>query len=460
VAIGSDDNTTGRWGRADVVDFGDSLALGFGRVWAGRYQNDGSGSPGGALEGVKSTTQRWANAIGGTAAHEAGHTYGLSHSTSLQAGEDSPVGRHVMPAGSDVNAEQRAGYRRHFSDESFSILASNVGLAVQTLHNWDLVNPNATDAKRYRLTFLTLQSAPVISWDYDDELSPWDDPTISAFGTQTLGGTTYNRFRITWSTGKPWLHGASGTVDPGDEFHVGAALSGVDFDEPNSVIVTNSELLDDDGDPLPLKPRLPGYDAGSVKLVNGILNWTLINFTRRPLWLDNVVVRELPRVMSLNQMVDDGQIRDPFEERFEPWPRGTQTLFTKPRRIRARGRMSLPIAAMRQPREVFQQGNPDNCDVGDSARGPDSAACGTGFNVSLFPSTMTFITADLIDRDAKVWAPRRKRFVRRNLRTRIYYQFAGIHPDLNRNKVDDVIDIATGASRDGNQDGVPDEAQR
>src|SRR4051812_5862874 len=120
VAIGTDDNITGRWGRSDLVDIGDPTPLGFGRVWAGHYQAT-SGGPGGPLQGANSTTERWAYAIGGTAAHEAGHTYGLEHNTALQAGED-PFTNHIMPAGSNVSDEQRACCRRHFSDGEFSIL--------------------------------------------------------------------------------------------------------------------------------------------------------------------------------------------------------------------------------------------------------------------------------------------------------------------------------------------------
>ena len=81
-----------------------------------------------------------------------------------------------MPAGSDVNSEQRAGYRRHFSDTEFSTLASNVGLSIQTMHNWDLVNPNSTTAHRFRLTFLSTQPSMLMSWDYGGTLSPWIDP--------------------------------------------------------------------------------------------------------------------------------------------------------------------------------------------------------------------------------------------------------------------------------------------
>ena len=46
VGIGTDDNSTGRWGRSNLVDTGDATPVNYARVWAGRYQNDGSGSPG------------------------------------------------------------------------------------------------------------------------------------------------------------------------------------------------------------------------------------------------------------------------------------------------------------------------------------------------------------------------------------------------------------------------------
>ena len=39
-------------------------------------------------------------------------------------------------------------------------------------------------------------------------------------------------------------------------------------------------------------------------------------------------------------------------------------------------------------------------------------------------------------------------------------QIGGRKPDFNRNGVDDAIDIVSGQARDGNDDGVPDSAQR
>src|SRR3954468_1570700 len=123
VAIGTDENSTGRWGRTDLVDIGDPTALGFSRVWAGHFQTT-SGGPGLPLNGASSTVQRWAYAIGGTAAHEAGHTYGLTHEngTDLLPGEGS-VDSQIMPAGSDVGDEARACCRRVCGDTTVSILA-------------------------------------------------------------------------------------------------------------------------------------------------------------------------------------------------------------------------------------------------------------------------------------------------------------------------------------------------
>ena len=463
VAIGTDDNSTGRWGRADVVDFGDNLNVGHGRVWGGRYQNDGSTAPGGALEGANNTAQRGANAIGGTAAHEAGHTYGLSHENDLATGEDTPLGRHIRPAGSDVNSEQRAGYRRHFSDESFSILAGNVGLSIQTMHNWDLVNPNSQTGHQFRLTFLSPQESPIMSWSYGGPLSPWSTPALTDDGTQTFKGTTYNRFKLTWSTDKSWSGGSAGQVPGGGEFHIGATFSGIDFNQPDPIIITNSELLDASGDPLPLKPRLPGYDAGEIDSDDGIMSIDVTNFGSLPMEIDNVIVRELPRVLSIDSMVPGGVFRDPYGERFRPLPDETRRVRVRRKRpIRgSKQTISLPVARMSDGPEILDTADNGPCAGADAPAGlSDAAKCGSGFNVSLFPSTTLLVTADAITPNARVWDRRRKRFMRRDLRSRIWYQLGGIHPDLNRNRVDDAVDIEFGQEADDNDDGVPDSAQR
>ena len=218
------------------------------------------------------------------------------HNTTTLLGEDA-FGRHLMPAGSDVTQEQRAGYRRHFSDTEFSTLAANIGLSIQTMHNWDLVNPNSATGHRFRMTFLSTQPSMLMTWSYSGSRTPWINPTVSSFGTQAFKGTTYNRYRLTWQTADPWSGGPAGEVPGGGEFHVGATFSGVNFNQPDPIIITNSELLDDSGDPLPLKPRLPGYDAGTIdigrrRVRHGPLRTSPASSMRSASWS----FEELPRV--------------------------------------------------------------------------------------------------------------------------------------------------------------------
>jgi len=427
-------------------------------VWAGTYQNS-AGFPGGALEGPNSTVNRWSRAIGGTAAHEGGHTYGLSHNTTTHPGEDDFT-RHLMPAGSDVTQEQRAGYRRHFSDNEFSTLASNVGLSIQTMHNWDLVNPNSGTGHQFRLTFLSPQSSPVMSWSYGGSRTPWINPTVTPYGIQSYKGTTYNRFRIRWSTADAWSGGSPGQVPGGGEFHVGATFSGVDFNSPDPIIITNSELLDEDGDPLPLKPRLPGYDVGTLDSDDGSFDVDFANFGTDVMEIENVVLRRFPRVLSIDSMVPGGAPRDPFGEPLHALGRA-RVLLNKPRPLTRKRGASVRVARMSQDREILEEVD-DKCETGDSPvpSDPDAPVCKGGFNASLFPSTTFLITADAVSAPTRVFDPRRKRFVRKRLTSRIYYQVGGIHPDLNRNRVDDAIDIAFGDSDDDNDDGVPDDAKR
>ena len=459
IAIGSDSEPAGRWGRTDIVDIGDTIDVGNARVWAGTYQNS-AGFPGGALEGSNSTSTRWGNAIGGTAAHEAGHTYGLSHNTTTLPGEDA-FGRHLMPAGSEVTQEQRAGYRRHFSDTEFSTLAANIGLSIQTMHNWDLVNPNSSTGHRFRLTFLSTQSSMLMTWSYGGSRTPWINPTVSSFGTQAFNGTTYNRYRITWQTADPWSGGAPGEVPGGGEFHVGATFSGVNFNQPDPIIITNSELLDDSGDPLPLKPRLPGYDSGTIAMDDGGFAMEFVNFDPRPMHIRNVIVRELPRVMSIGSMVPGGRMRDPFGEPFRPWRNGTRFALDKSRPLtRKRKSVKVELAQLGQLRHILEASG-RSCNAGDAPGGlSDAASCEPGFNASLFPATTMFVTAEAVTPDAKVWNRRLKRFVRRDLVSRIYYQFGGRRIDLDKNGRDDAIDIAFFKAPDRNGDGVLDEVQR
>ena len=82
VTTGDGTSSGGLFGLAQAVDTSDPTAVDFAYVWAATYQGLYGGA-GGALNGANSTLERWGRAIGGTAAHEAGHNYGLAHGDGL-----------------------------------------------------------------------------------------------------------------------------------------------------------------------------------------------------------------------------------------------------------------------------------------------------------------------------------------------------------------------------------------
>ena len=428
VAVGTDGTPTGRSSLADLLDFGDAGPVGYGRVWA-------------QTAGSYATVQQWANAIGGAVAHTAGHTYGLTH----QAG--------------DVAAPQGSGVRRHLGNDSFATLAATAGLSVQTMHSWELVNPNSAAAHRFRVTFLTTQQSPVVPQAYAGRRSPWGAPQLTRSGRRRFKGKSYHRFRLTWSAGKAWDGPVAGQVAGGDDFQVGATFSGVRAGAPSPVIVTRSELLDGAGRPLRLQPRLPGYDAGTLSKRDGGLDvkfWSGGGRSR----LEDVVARELPRVLSIDAMVRGARFVDPFGAPFSAYSGTEHELLQRSPVLRRGQSVAVEVGAMGEGRHVLDAPTQDTCASGDGGSAPDVATCRPAWNAGLFPATTVYLTARVVEPRARRWDRKRRRYVRRPLVSRVHYQLAGLHPDLNRNRVDDAIDVASGRSRDGNADGVPDEAQR
>lgn len=491
IGIGTDSATLGGgslFGEAQEVDVSDPTIFDSARVWGGTYQTLAGGA-GGALNGTNSTLQRWGFSIGGTAAHEAGHTYGLAHSDDFtetsssvctgtdhtKPGEDA-LTRHLMARGCHFTDEQRASFRRHFSDVTFSILAANVGLSVETVHNWDFTNPNSAAASQLQYEVLSTSPALTVSWYYNGASSPWISPTVNGpIGTTTFKGTTYNRFQLTWSTAQSWANGSPGTVPGGANFHVGAAFSEADFGVPDSVIVVKVTLLDSGGSPLTLQPRMVGYDTGALDAADGAynLNFFTIDDPARPLLIGNLTVTELPRLLSIGSMVRGGKMETWQGLPFASWSSPQRKLCDRPEQavregcfVRLSETATVIAAKLSQGRHVAQfydgkcplvaGGGPS-----DSSKPTDVNNCPEkGYSLDLFPSTTIYVTATIVDPAAKHWDPAQNTFVTGPVESRLFYQIAGRHPDLNRNGIDDYIDIANGRSKDLNKDGVPDEAQK
>lgn len=465
VAIGTDVMITATgttWGQAENVDTGDATAFDHARVWAGSYQST-AGGPGQALNGAGSTLERWARSIGGTVAHEGGHNYGISHTDGLvvRAGEDAQT-RHIMARGAFFTAEQRAGFRRHFSDNEYSILAANVGLSVQTMWNWDFVNPNAQTARKLRLTFLSTQPSLAVAGPYTGPLSPWSAPSVSAsLGMQTFKGISYHRYEVTWSTGQAWSGGVSGQVTGGNTFHVGTGFTGTDYNTPDPIIITQVDLLDASNAVLALHPRLVGFDAGTLDAADGTFGFDAINVGTAPITLSGISVALFTRQLSIDALLPNAkEPTDIFGLPMRPFDQ--RRVETRTATLKRGESVRVPVAKLSDKRQYVQVVDKATCaDKGDrNDAGRDTRGCRTGMTVSLFPATSLVLTATVTDPAAKHWDVRRKAYVVGPLSTKIFYQVAGRHPDLDRNGVDDYIDIATKKAEDRNGDGVIDKVQK
>jgi hypothetical protein len=439
----------------------------FARIWAGTFETCAGAPAMGKLHGPNSTLDRWANSIGGTAAHEAAHNYGLSHADGCvptQTGED-PWKHHLMRAGNPKPTDgcpmppPPQGYsfedqarRRHFSDHEYSLLASNVGLAMDTMWNWDFTNPNSDAAAKLRMSFLSTRPQLVISQVLSGPTSPWVSPTLSGpSGTRMFKGSTYNVYQLEWSSGQVWSGGPNGQVPASAHFQVGVTFSSVNPTDPDAVIITDVTLSDQSGNPLPQHPRWMGFDAGTFDLATGGLNVRFFNFLDRPLIVRDVQVRELPRVISINAMARNERITDLAGRVLRPWSNGTRRPLRQ-QTVEKDGEIRIEVARLRQKRRIFHQVTEKEC------AHPEAACTPGAFEVDLFPATTMYITATVVDQRGQRWDPKQNRFVNGPVESRLFYQIAGRHPDLNHNGVDDLIDIRSGKSRDRRRTGIPDDA--
>jgi hypothetical protein len=475
VAIGSDDPLGDEWGLAHEVDIGDNINIDYARVWAGTYKTcegwaGGNCSTPGALTGANATLDRWAQAIGGSAAHEAGHTYGLQHTDdnppNLVAepgptplpGEDDFT-RHLMPSGRLLSGEHRAGFRRHISDRTYGLLATNVGLSVQTMHNWDMLNPNAAEAHSLRIDFLSTQTAVNVTWSWTGSSSPWINPIVSRqSGTTSFKGILYNRYRITWSAGNPaWTNPQPGVLPGGAKFHIGATFTGVDFNQPDPIVIQNVTLLGAGANPLTLHPRLPMYNSGTFKIADGTFT---LNFFAvpggTPLIMQGAAIYQLPRVASIESLTGEGLPFTYDKTPIRPWSTskcdGTSLLktvrcviakvsdephVTVTHKIGEKGVYDCTkgVPTVNPPDYTKSQDSVklhSYANSLDSVNSPDyeGPIC-AGTTRDPFPSTTIYVIATFIDPKAKYYDPEKKAYVIGPVTSKVYYQFAGVR-DLSK----------------------------
>ena len=481
IGIGGDTEPGNRFGRAQDIDTGDADLEDYARVWATEF-HDAYGTAGGfngdALAPPNATLERWSTAIAGTVAHEASHNYGLSHASSApRAGtSEDQQNNHLNATGSTGLTDVQRVARRHFSDTSFESLAYNLGLNTKTLSNWDFSNPNDSDATGLRIRLLSTAGTLSLTRVYNGPLSPWTGPSLTKQpGTQSFRSTTYNIFDLVFTTGKTWSDGSSGTVPPGVRFHVGA---GVDAD----AVVYDVTLTDSGGD-MDLHPRMFGYGFGLADDTDdtlagaGLIRFFAAEDDENDLLIENVLVRFLPQPISLAQMVEGGELIAENGLPVEPFTRDGlirgkhQGITDRIRQAEVGTVLTMPVAHLTDRRRLDITIEPTAlCDEENRTRpvagkGPSDRVgpgeeeyCDAGDYLSMFPATSIYVTATVVDPDARFFDPVAGTFVTGRLESKLYAQFAGVIPDLNENGRDDYLDIRDGDATDANGDGIPDRA--
>lgn len=429
IAIGTDlalDNGGAvQYGAAKKVDTNDDEALDLARAWAGSYQK-AAGLPGGELHGALSTLDRWARSIGGTVAHEAGHGYGLSHADGVVTGAtEDPPEHHLMADGPSYTLEQRASYRRHFSDWEYTLLATTVGLSVQTMQRWQLTNPNMASASRLELYVLSPQATLTKASVYTGFDSPWDTPRVAALGPVTFRGKSYTQHRITWSTPKAWRNGPDGQVPGGTEFELGISFVSVDPDTPDPVIVTAVRLLDADGNPLALRPRVPGFDAGTLITDKAEFVITAYGQDEVPLQLENARLEFFARLVSIDALRTGAKRRFDTLRQVPVLPWRSKQVLPKPVPLTGRD-VRLPIARLADGAPVVRVTGPRDCER-ELRPGPgrDARDCSVGTTTGLFPATATVVVVTVVEPRARQWDRFKKAYVTAPLRTTVHYQLVG-----------------------------------
>ena len=238
----------------------DATLVDFGRVWAGSFQScdTGQGEP---LH--QATTREWAEAVGSTAAHEGGHNYGLAHKDGLPIAErEDDFFFHLMREGKSYFPTERTK-ARHFSDAEYAILARNIGLAMDTMWNWEFTNPNAKTGVKLRMSFLSTKPELDITSTIAESNTPWTNPTLSKLpNTAVFRGMAYYCYQLEWASPKTWSGGQPGQVPGHANFRIGATFSQVSEANPEAIIITDVTMLDGSDQPLTQHPRWAGHRRG------------------------------------------------------------------------------------------------------------------------------------------------------------------------------------------------------
>ncbi len=397
----------------------------YARVFGGSFGDWDS-----AWQGSNSTVDRWSRAIGETAAHEAGHNYGVRHPNSALNSAESSAGdsrsNHILATYSaGLTAEERATINRHFSDTSYGILAANLGLNSRTLTNWAFRNPNDVKAHDFHINFLSQYSVLTV----ESELSrdPFDSYVVNRLGEQTIDNEKWYEYEVAWSGGNG--------VEAGALWYSGIKLGGFIGLSPEleptqlpptawpsgDFIITDTYLTDIDSNRLPLRPRTISYGGGDTD-DDGIYSTSVSNDSDELMIVRNLRYRLVPRMIDPETMV--------AESLNDPAAAGGVV-------VNVLMDIEIPGETVLGPgqKASFVLGNLNDwlnarLDTGggsaDDGVPDDEAYIAPAIWRDMFPSTYIYGTATVVVPDQQVWDADSEQFIITDIKTEVFFQLGGL----------------------------------
>ena len=307
------------------------------------------------------------------------------------------------------------------------------------MHNWDLVNPNAQTAHRFRLTFLSPQAD---AGDVVDlrrhRAARGARPTLSANGTQTFKGTTYNRFRLTWSTDKAWngaaaRRGARRRRVPRRRDVLGHRLQHAGPDHHHQERAARLGRHPLRAPAAAARLRRGGGRQRRRRVRDSTSSPSGAVRHRHP---RTSSVRELPRVLSIDAMVPRREaLSTRSASHSSRYERHAQGRLRRSRTLKRGATLRVPVASMADERHLLDVVDADDCDVGDSAGRPATARRASRAGTSgCSRRRRSTSPRRVVQPDARCGTGGASATCARDLESRIFYQLGGIHPDLNKNR--------------------------
>ena len=382
----------------------------FGRVWAGAF-----GAWDEAWQGTNSTVERWARTIGETAAHEAGHNYGLVH-PDYYADPN-----HIMTTDMDITPEERATLDRYWKWNNYNHLMGVLGPRAPM--SMSMSFPNDTTSRirelhgRLHSRHDILDLEPISAGGGFGPL-PFDTVKIIELGKDAnYDDGSWYEYEVRWTGGAGVYSGQEGRL---------AAAFGQDADFVFDSVVP----YDGQGNPVALNLPLVSCTTGALD-ANDSFSIPLTNHGQADLTIENFCLRAMPYMIDMASM--NPQYQNEFLTTFGILIAASDEITAgEPVVLEAGKTVEFALGNY----DAWMQQAIDSFDTGENMLEDDvflNLPHGTILPEfwSIFPSAYLYLTFDVVLPDQMLWDAGAGKYIEGDLVTTMYVQTSGMPVELS-----------------------------